>query len=40
MKKMHIDYFTKQEKNGNKKLAFLEKYEKSFIPRTKKLPND
>jgi hypothetical protein len=40
MKKLHIDYFTKQEQNAEKKPAFFEKREKSFASRPSTLTRD
>ena len=40
MKKLHIDYFTKQEENAERKSSFYESREKSFLPRPASLAKD
>ena len=40
MKKLHIDYFTKQESTGSSVSAFFQQEEKNFSERPKALPRD
>jgi hypothetical protein len=40
MKKLHTDYFSKQEQNAQKKPAFFEKREKTLLARPKSLSAD